>query len=161
MNDFTWVINKTYTDNGNNLTVLQRPLGDLREAITEEFRPFRYEPSLFQLSVSDQTPQKLVGFLAEMKLVQSDLIIEMRSADQHLLVKWLVPKYTDVNMTVWRLNSILDTLQVNISGIACDFYMQTGGAGVKRIFFENRLRPEPNAQILQAEIIFAKNATFN
>jgi hypothetical protein len=159
MSEIVWVLDKIFEDSkGNLIHVLQRFLPELAETKDEELLPFFYEPSLFQMSsVTTDEPMVIAGVLSNLDFKEGKLEVSIRPANSFKDEKWSVGFVQESKMTVWRINNLLDTLQVNISGEQ-KLYMQTGGATLTRIFDVELTKPEPNENIVLIERIFAENA---
>jgi hypothetical protein len=160
MNEIVWILDKVFEDsNGNSIHILQRILPDLVEAKNEELLPFFYEPSLFQVSsrITDE-PKLMAGVLTSLNCEGGRLDIGIRPANSMVDEKWSVDLVREVKMTVWRINNLLDTLQINIAGEQA-LYMQTGGTTLTRIFDAESTQSEPNENIVLVERIFVENAS--
>jgi hypothetical protein len=157
MTEIFWLVNRKFLDStGNSIHVLQRFLPDINEAKDDELVPFFHEISLFQTKSDANSVEQIVGILVELKFNMGRLDILIRPTDSIEYKKWSIESIQDAKMTVWRVNNVLDTLQFSVTGKR-EFYMQTGGSALSRIFRSNLTVSNFNEDIILAEKIFAEN----
>jgi hypothetical protein len=161
MTEIVWILDRMFIDStGNSIQVLQRILPDLGKAKSDELLPFFHEPSLFQISPSaTNTPQRIAGTLVKLAFDKGILDVWIKAANSVSVEgeKWSINSINESRMTVWRVNNVLDTIQINIMG-EHDLYMQTGGSALIHIFSSELTKLEPNEDVILAEKIFAENA---
>ena len=161
MAEVVWEINEKFKDStGNSIHVLQRTLPNLKDAKTEELVPFFHEPSLFQIGSCDlNPPQRVAGILIFLDFSHEALRLkaQIKTFNSGVITEWVVDSAKEARMTVWRVNHVLDTIQVNIHGEQ-KLYMQTGGSTVSQIFNSELFSINPKPDIIIAEKMFAENA---
>jgi len=165
MTEVVWSTNKTFEDSrGNLIQVLQRSLPSLEEAKNEELLPFFHEPSLFQTnSCAPGSLNRIAGVLTVLEFDNSTLrlMLCIRNLDSGDIINWAIHSIQESKMTVWRVNNVLDTIQINIDGEGEKrIYMQTGGSAISQIFTSDLAQSRPKEDIIDAERIFAENAVF-
>jgi hypothetical protein len=158
MNEFVWSLNKYFLDpEGNEINVLQRTLPDIEGAKRKDFLPFFSEISLFQLSTfSEHKVEKVIGRLLGMKADQIGLWVSVRSVNS-IETTWQISAPHKPTMTIWRINDVLDTLQVNVRGKCKELYMQTGGTRLFELLEHRPDRDDQYPAIKEAERIFLRN----
>jgi len=161
--EIIWSLEKTFQDSSKNiLHLLKRSIDNILEAKNEELLPFFHEPSLFQLchtiSVdNEQRIDRVVGTLLDISLDKNLFCIRIRQVKGEA-IEWKLESGISTQMTVWRVNNILDTLQINIFTQNAELYMQTGGSLITQIFQANKSREIKCDDIISAERYFSENA---
>lgn len=161
MHNVAWDLDRVFTDtHKNELRVLQRALHDLNQAKNEELFPFFQEISLFQLNTLSNIPQKQVvkGYLTDLSDKPDSLELTFHSFDKRDQITWTISSAARVLITIWRVNDILDTLQVNIIGREENIYMQTGGGSLLDLLFVDMDNIEGSHSIKEVLEIFNQNA---
>jgi hypothetical protein len=161
MHNIVWDLDRAFTDtHKNDLRVLQRTLHDLNMAKNSELLPFFQETSLFQLNTLSNKPQNQVmkGYLTDLSDKSDSLELTFSSFDKMDQVTWTINSATRILITIWRVNNILDTLQVNIIGKEETIYMQTGGGSLLDLLFVDMDNIEGSQSIKEAVEIFNQNA---
>lgn len=159
MDELVWTMDQTFEDpSGNSIRVLQRSLPKNIKQAKHDLIPFFHEPTFFQLDIGAQKePIRLIGILDDITMKSQEIQISIQTPDKRSH-QWYIEPLSDVQLTVWRINAVLDTLQVNIFGKGKEFYMQTGGNLIKQILQTYMAQPTVNKSIADAEKIFARNA---
>ncbi len=157
MTDIEWSKKLEYKDRmGNELKVLQRVLKNLEKAKENELKPFFQEPSLFRLRMIDTQYQREVkGILKDICFdAENTRVIISDFASQH---KFNIGKTKRILLTVYRVNDVLDTIQVNVSAGRGCFYMQTGGLKLLEIFADGEENESPQEETGRIVQIFNHN----
>lgn len=142
---------------GNGVTVLQRPLGSLQEATDKELRPLFQEPSLFHFRWADTRHEiRTRGVLDEIHTNCGKARIKVvGSSRRH---EFEIGKVEWSLLTVYRVNGVLDTIQINVLGEKGSLYMQTGGAKLYKVFRKNEEGRAPSPDVRRIMRVFNRNA---
>lgn len=156
---FKWDVDKSFNfGEGNTINVLQRQLLKINKAIKDEFLPFYYEKSLFQIrdGKASNVVSKIGKFL-KIEYLNDNLVLTFCPDDKKEFITYEIKKIIEIKMTAWRVNQTLDLLQININGSNRDSYLQTGGAKLLDIFGVNDENRNEEISINNAREIFLSN----
>ena len=84
------------------------------------------------------------------------LTLDIMSIEEGKTAKWEVPNVKCVLFIVWRVNDILDTIQVSIKGLDKMIYMQVGGTTLSNILLGNSDVFNQSEELKHAVSIFNK-----
>ncbi|HUU90080.1 MAG TPA: hypothetical protein VM238_02600 [Phycisphaerae bacterium] len=137
MDTIPWETDATYPDClGNHIRLLRRSLPDVESAKSKELLPFFHETSSFVLEsfVPERDKERVRGKLLRLDLepsVARACILSHRHTDEYL---WLIHAVARTLLTVWRLNDLLEAVQVELEGRRSVLHMQMGGEHLLCLF---------------------------
>ena len=156
-----WRLDREFRDRvGNVIRFLQRSLTDLESAKATELLPFFREPCLFQLSSAAVREDRQItdGRLVSLCLKHGQIYVSIQPLRAAECVVWILHSPEVPVLSVWRVNGVLDALQVNILGTDSQLYMQLGGKELLEVLLGSTGSGPTVPEIDEAVSIFHRNA---
>lgn len=136
-----WTLDRTYaTASGAVIRVLQRDVPLDGSELQQELEPFCRLPTLLKTCIHHRKTL-LKGMVAHATLASGSLSVGFRPEDAgEMPITVSVGNPVRLRLTVWRVDSKLDALQLNIECQDDWLYLHTGGDLLLPLFFEDRSR---------------------
>jgi hypothetical protein len=132
MSNFNWIKKEIF-----DLSPIQQIIFLQRKKDTdnleEEFAPFLNLPTLFQEGTLANPKSPVKGILESIEILGSAPFLLLKYKNSSGSYKWGTKDIQTMTMTIWRVNKMLDTIQIAIIGKKENLYLQTGGKGLLSI----------------------------
>ncbi|MCX6907990.1 MAG: hypothetical protein NTY01_08105 [Verrucomicrobia bacterium] len=136
MDNFNWLLDKTVpVTGGAQVRVLRRDLTTSPKQWDVDLAPFFAVRSLFQWQPSDSICTSVIGLLARFEAPDKDmLVVQVSDAEGLHTHHWQCDSRSSIVLSIWRIDDVLDCLQLKARTNAGAFYAQTGGARLIAVF---------------------------
>lgn len=131
------------TDSGIRVDVIRRPMLTVQSELVEDLRPFFHISSLFQAADGHGTGSPFRGNLISVEAqTVSEMILTFGPFNAPPIRRHLASIRSSI-LTIWRVNNVLDALQVFISNEDAAVYLQTGGEALLTLLPELKASSVP------------------
>lgn len=165
-----WTLDRTYsTVSGAVIRVLQRQIPEDCAEILQELEPFHSLPTLLRASINHREIL-LKGMIASSEYSSGSLCIGFRSDEESgATARIHVGNIALIQLTIWRVDSKLNALQLNVECGNSRLYFQTGGSALLPIFLKDRSQTSlelwelfrSNGRVASNILTFSDSISFN
>jgi len=115
------------TEAGVEVEVIRRPLPLIHSELIEDLRPFFHVPSLLQYANTAGVAPASRGRLLDLETLAPDQVAMTFGSKGAPHIQLRLSTIRSRALTIWRVNDVLDALQVLIVAEDIVAYLQTGG----------------------------------